>query len=184
MLSRCTNLGIARAAPPCTSGSANDRRRTRVRAMLCQGIGTSRTISMHVLKFSPDVSPPNTICDILPNSAEQSANIRRCTPRLKCPGHIGDTSAIHWRHIGDARVNIGDAYLMRYYRRWFGDPWPTHRRCSPMFPSYSEKHRRCYGDVSLSVRNIFSDWSQVITWHYYNPLKVKERNVVCHCSQV
>ena len=29
MLSRCTHLGIARAAPPCTSGSANDRRRTR-----------------------------------------------------------------------------------------------------------------------------------------------------------
>ena len=40
MLSRCTNLSIARASPPCTSGSTNDRRRTRVIAMLRQGIGT------------------------------------------------------------------------------------------------------------------------------------------------
>ena len=104
-LSRCTHLGIARAAPPCTSGSANDRRRTRVIAMLCQGIGTSRKISMHALKFSPDVSVPNTISDISPNSAEQSANMQRCTLRLKM-------SRTHRRHIGDARVDIGDAYSM------------------------------------------------------------------------
>ena len=39
-LARCTNLGIARAAPPCTNGSANDRRRTRKIVMLRQGIGT------------------------------------------------------------------------------------------------------------------------------------------------
>ena len=94
MLSRCTHLGIARAAPPCTSGSANDRRRTRVIAMLRQGIGTSRKISMHALKFSPDVSTPNIIGDISPNSAEQSANIRRCTPRPKM-------SHSHRRHVGD-----------------------------------------------------------------------------------
>ena len=93
MHSQCANLGIARGAPPCTSGSANDRRRTRVIAMLRQGIGTSRKISMHALKFSPDVSTPNTIGDISPNSAEQSANIRRCTPRPKM-------SQTHRRHIG------------------------------------------------------------------------------------
>ena len=98
MLSRCTNLGLARAAPPCTSGSENDQRRTRVIAMLRQGIGSSRKISMHALKFSPDVSTPNTIGDISPNSAEQPADIRRCKPRLKMSQthrrHIGDTSAM------------------------------------------------------------------------------------------
>ena len=99
MLSRCTNLGIARAAPPCTSGSPNDRRRTRVIAMLRQGIGTSRKISMHALKFSPDVSTPNTIGDISPNSAEQSANIRRCTPSPKM-------SQTHRRHIGDKSARL------------------------------------------------------------------------------
>ena len=89
MLSRCTHLGIARAAPPCTSGSANDRRRTRVIAMHRQGIGTSRKISMYALKFSPDVSTPNTIGDISPNSAEQSANMSQTHRRP-----IGDTSAM------------------------------------------------------------------------------------------
>ena len=103
MLSRFTHLGIARAAPLCTSGSGNDRRRTRVIAMLRQGIGTSRKNSMQALKFSPDVSTPNTIDDISPNSAEQSANIRRCTPRP-------EMSQTLWRHIGDTSV--------------------THRRCS------------------------------------------------------
>ena len=101
MLSRCTNLGIARAAPPCTRGSANHRRRTRVIAMLRQGIWTSIKISMHALKFSADVSTPNTIGDISLNSAEQSANIRRCTPRPKMSHshrrHIGDTSATNRR---------------------------------------------------------------------------------------
>ena len=94
MLSRCTNLGIARAAPPCTSGSANDRRRTRVIAMLHQGIETSRKISMHALKFSPDVSTPNTIGDISPNSAEQSAMYTKAK-------NVTFTSATHRRYIGD-----------------------------------------------------------------------------------
>ena len=94
ILSRCTHLGIAGAAPPCTSGSANDRRRTRVIAMLRQSIGTSRKISMHALEFSPDVSTPNTIGDISPNTVELSADIRRCTPRPKM-------SQTHRRHIGD-----------------------------------------------------------------------------------
>ena len=106
MLSRCTHLGIVRAAPPCTSGSANDRRRTRVIAMLRQGIGTSRKISMHALKFSHDVSTPNTIGNISPNSAEQSANIRRCTPRF------GDPSPIHRRCSRAARRSIGGATAM------------------------------------------------------------------------
>ena len=79
-------------APPCTSGSANDRRRTWVIAMLRQSIWTSRKISMHALNFSPNVMTPSTI--------EHSANIRRCTPRLKM-------SQTHRRHIGDSRVNIG-----------------------------------------------------------------------------
>ena len=60
MLSRCTNLDIAMAAPACTGNSANDRRRRRVIAMLRHGIGKSRNISMHALKFSADVSPPRT----------------------------------------------------------------------------------------------------------------------------
>ena len=158
MLSRCTHLGIVRAAPPCTSGSANDRRRTRVIAMLRQGIGTSRKISMHALKFSPDVSTPNTIGNISPNSAEQSANIRRSTPRVKMSQthrrHIGDTTRrCPWKH----RRCIFDVIISPMVWWSIADP-------SPMFPSCSAKHRRCYGDASLSVRNLPSDWSPRITW--------------------
>ena len=136
MLLRCSNLGIARAAPPCTSGSASDR--TRVNGM----------------PFSPDVSTPNTIGDISPDSAEQSANIRRGTPRLKVSQihrrHIGDTSATHRRHIGDTSAT--------HRRRSC-----KHRRCtfaviispmfwgsvadpSPMVPNCSAKHWQCYGE--------------------------------------
>ena len=111
MLSRCTHLGIARAALPCTSGSANDRRRTRVITMLRQGIGTLRKISMHALKFSPDVSTPNTIGDISPNSAEQSTNIRRCTPRLKM-------SQAHLRHMHIRYDNIADYYNPLKVKAW------------------------------------------------------------------
>ena len=94
MLSRCSNLGIARAAPPCASSSANDQRRRRVIAMLHQGIGTSAKNSMHALKFSLDVSWPRTIGDISLSSAQQSANIRCGTRRLKMSQHIGDTTAL------------------------------------------------------------------------------------------
>ena len=156
MLSRCTHMGIARAVPPCTSGSAKDRRRTRVIAMLRQGIGTSRKISMHALKFSPDVSTPNTIGDVSPNSAEQSANIRRCTPRPKRPRHIGDTLATHQRCSCKHRRCIFDVIISPMVWWSIADP-------SPMLPSCSAKHRRCYGDASLSVRNLPSDWSPMIT---------------------
>ena len=87
MLSRCTLLDIARAAPSCTS---DDQRRTRVIPMLRQGIGTSRKISMHALKFSPDVSTPNTIGD----SRRTFGDVHQ---GQKCPRHIGDTSATHRR---------------------------------------------------------------------------------------
>ena len=78
--------------------------------------------------------------------------------------NVPDTSVTHRRHIGDDRVNIGDTCSISYYRRWFGDLSLIHRRCSPMFPSCSAKHWWCYGDASLSVRNLFSDWSPMITW--------------------
>ena len=54
---------------------ANDLRRTRVIAMLHQGIATLRKMSMHALKFSPDVSLLITIVDrrTAPCSAQQSA---------------------------------------------------------------------------------------------------------------
>ena len=110
MLSPCTNLGIARAASPCTSGSANDRQRMRVIDMLRQGIGTSRTKLMKALKNFPDVSTPNTIGDKSPNSAEQSVMFVDVHQGLKCHRHIADKSATHRRHIGDACVNMGDAY--------------------------------------------------------------------------
>ena len=74
---------------------------------------------MHALKFSPDVSTPNTIGDISPSSAEQSANIRQSTPRLKMP-------QAHRRHIGDARVNIG----VHIRCDNIADGLVIHRRCS------------------------------------------------------
>ena len=71
MLSRCTNSGIARAAPPCTSNSPYASKR--------QGIGTSRKMSMYIglyaLQFCPNVSSPKTIGDISPNSAEQRPTV-------------------------------------------------------------------------------------------------------------
>ena len=97
MLSRCTDLGIARAAPPCTSGSADDRRRTRVIAMLRQGV--------HALKFSADVR--HQVPSVIYRRAvgEHSAMYIRTK-------NVPDTSATHRQHIGDARVDIGDAYSM------------------------------------------------------------------------
>ena len=96
MLSRFSILGIARAAPPCTSGSANDRRRTRV-----------------IINACTDVSTPTTIDDISPNSAEQSANIfGEVHQGSKHPRYIGDTSAMfstclcgHWRYILNVMIS-------------------------------------------------------------------------------
>ena len=126
MLSQCTNLGIARASPSCTSGSANDRRRTRVIAMLRQGIGTSRKNSMHALKFTPDVSTPNTIGDISPNSAEQSANIRRC-------------SCKHRRCIFDIIISPMIWWLI-------ADPSPMLADVSELLGEASAVLRRCFAE--------------------------------------
>ena len=132
ILSRCPNLGIARAAPPCTSGSANDWRRTWVIAMLLhQGIGTSRCF---------DVKNHRRYI------AEQSANIRRGTRRLKMSQihrrHIGDTSATHRRCSCKHRRCI-------FYVIISPMVWWSIADSSPMFQNCSAEHRRCYGDVSL-----------------------------------
>ena len=118
MVSRCTNLGTARTAPPCAImpctldafamhkfghrqggstmrmySSRNDQRRKRVIAMIYQGIGTSRKYPMHVLKWSPE--PSVIYRRAARSSAKQLANIRWGTPRLRMsPTH-------DQRHIGD-----------------------------------------------------------------------------------
>ena len=117
MLSRCSNLGIARAAPPCTSGLANDRRRSRVIAMLRQGILTSGKISMHALKFSHRQY-----------IAEHLANIRRCTPRSKMyqthRRHISDTSATQRRCSCKHRRCIFDVIISPMVWWSIADPSP------------------------------------------------------------
>ena len=85
-------LGIARAAPPCTSGSAIDRRRTQVIAMLRQGIGTAIKISMPALKFRRQIA---------------SAIYRRAAPSSRRT--FGD---IHRRCSRAARRSIGDVTAM------------------------------------------------------------------------
>ena len=94
------------------------------------------------------VSTPNTIGDM--NSAMQSANIRRCTPRPKMSHSHRRCSCKHRRCIFDVIISP---------MVWWSIADP-----SPMFPSCSAKHRRCYGDASLSVMNLPSDWSPMITW--------------------
>ena len=165
MLSRCWNLGIARAAPTRTSSSANDRRRMRVIVMFCQRIGTARKKSMHALKFSPDVSTPKTLGDYRRAApTAQSANIRRSTPRFK-------VSHTHRRHIGDTLVMFSTCSCKR--RRCIFDvmlspmAWWSIADPSLMLPNCSPKHRRCYGDASLSVRKLISDCSQMTTWTLY-----------------
>ena len=85
MLSRCTHLVIAMAAPPCASsrnviamlhqGIRTTRKMSMhafifspssrdVIAMLHQGIRTSRKMLMHAFIFSPDVSSPRIIGNI------------------------------------------------------------------------------------------------------------------------
>ena len=92
----------------CTSSSANDQRRKRVIAILHQGIGTWKYISMHALKCSPDVSSPRIIGDISPNSAEQRTTVG--TPKYTKIKNVADTSATHRRCSQHARINIGDVY--------------------------------------------------------------------------
>ena len=157
MLSQCANLGIARGAPPCTSGSANDRRRTRVIAMLRQGIGTSRKISMHAWNFLPMFRrqiPSAIYRRTAPSSRRTFGDVHQ---GQKCPRHIGDTSAAHRRCSCKHRRCIFDVITSPMVWWSIADP-------SPMFPSCLAKHRRCYGDDSLSVRNLPSDWSPMITW--------------------
>ena len=60
---------------------------------------------MHALKFSPDVSTPNTIGDI----AEQRRAVGEHSAMYTKAKNVPDTSATHRQRIGDARVNIGDA---------------------------------------------------------------------------
>ena len=70
----------------------NYRRRTRVIAMLCQGIGTSRKNSIHALKFSKNY------VRFIVKQRRAAQNSRRTFGEvhqgLKCPRHIGDTSAM------------------------------------------------------------------------------------------
>ena len=103
-----------------------------------------RREKMLSIEFYPDVSSPKTIGDISPNSAQQSANIRRSTPRFRISQTIGETSATRRRCTQHARVNIGDVYRCDNIADDLCDP-------SPMFPNCSAKHQRCYGDVFACV---------------------------------
>ena len=149
--SRCTNLGSA-TMPQC----------------LGEWSATHAIVAMlwHALKFSPDVSTPNTIGDISSNSTEQSANIRRCTPRLKMsPIYINDTSATYRRHIGDARET--SAIHIRCYN--IADGLMIHRRCS-------RAARRSIGCATAMLR-----WALEISFligHQWS----HEHYIITHCK--
>ena len=110
MLSRCTNVGIARAAP-CTS-SANDRRRTRVIAIVkASGHREKCTACIEIVSQ----------CSVAKNHRRYIAEQRRAAHNSrrtfdeahhgsKCPRHISDISATHRRCSQHAIVNIGDVY--------------------------------------------------------------------------
>ena len=106
MLSRCTHLGFARAAPPCTSGSANDRRRTRVIAMLRQGIEKKFNACIEIFSRCFDAEYHRRYI------AEQRRTVGEHSAMYTKAKNVPGTSATHRRHIGDARINIGDAYSM------------------------------------------------------------------------
>ena len=154
MLSRCTNLGIARAAPPCNSGSANDRQRTPVIAMLRQGIGTSRkNLNACIEIFSRCFDAKYHRRYI----AEQRRAVGEHSAMYTKAKNVPLTSAPHRRCSCKHRRCIFDVIISPMVWWSIADP-------SPMFPSCSAKHRRYYGDASLSVINLPSDWSPMITW--------------------
>ena len=82
--------------------------------------------------------------------------------------NVPDTSATHRRHIGDTSAT--NQRCSCKHRQCIFDVitspmvWWSIADPSPMFPSCSAKHRRSYGDASLSVRNLPSNWSLMITW--------------------
>ena len=139
----CKNVGIARAVPPCTSNLTNDLERTPVITMLRQCFRISRKISIHASKFSPDVSKTNNhrrymAGDISPNSAEQSANIRRGTPRFKM-------SQAHRRHIGDVLNMLVWTYAIYIWCDDMADGLVIHRGCSRTVLWSGDALLRVYG---------------------------------------
>ena len=153
MLSRSTNLGIARTAPPCTSGSANDRRHTRVIAMLRQDIGTSRKFQcMHwnVLPIFRRQIPSAIYRRTAPSSRQIFGDVHQ---GLKYPRHIGDIRRCSCKH----RRCIFDIII------------------SPMVSWSIADARRCSRAARLSMGGatamllwaleiFLSDWSPMITW--------------------
>ena len=135
MLSRCTNFGIARPAPPCTSGSANDRPCTRV-------ITISRCFDATYHRRY---------------IAEQRRAVGEHSAMYTKIKNVPITSATNRRHIGDARVNIGDAYSIWWYRRWFGDPSPMLADVPELLSEASAVLRRCFAERWKSLFWLVTD---------------------------
>ena len=148
MLSRCSNLGIARAAPPCTVARPMVGGVRKSALCFAKASIHREKIQCRHLNFLPMFRRQEPSAIYRRTVGEHSA---RYTKVQNAP----DTSAMFSTCSCKHRC-IFDVMISAMVGWSIADP-------SPMLADVPEL-LRCYGDAPLSVRNLISDWSPMITW--------------------